>query len=317
MSYLEPPRRRRRMRPGQPFEFSWLVASDHHWIKAKKIDRHLHSQAETKTYLVPVASERVLRYKPLESATGLFRDFAGLELKESAFRQFANTYGLLTGEEMISIPTGTAKFPIRSIIRGEDDTGCSEIVPQAEPEELWFQEITDMRRWLRLWDALQSESPQQNLRPFIRWDEAGVLVRFDDYDAWIANKHNPELLSELQHGDLIRPALYQLQRVVNEKLDLYPSSLQLLWEHGQLLYFVRPKNLLAALWLQFSLAIDGNRQYRICRGCDRWFEVGGGRKRTDAATCSPTCRKRKHRRDGEQQVQRKRSRRHKRAGKLS
>ena len=36
------------------------------------------------------------------------------------------------------------------------------------------------------------------------------------------------------------------------------------------------RTLLGCMWLQFARAIGGEKSYRICQNCKRWFEIGGG-----------------------------------------
>ena len=52
---------------------------------------------------------------------------------------------------------------------------------------------------------------------------------------------------------------------------------------------VVPESLIAAIWVQLALAIEGNREYRQCDQCRRWFEVAA-EKREDARFCGDPCR---------------------------
>jgi hypothetical protein len=36
------------------------------------------------------------------------------------------------------------------------------------------------------------------------------------------------------------------------------------------------RTLLGCMWLQFARAIGGDKSYRVCQNCKRWFEIGGG-----------------------------------------
>src|SRR5262249_32215996 len=56
-----------------------------------------------------------------------------------------------------------------------------------------------------------------------------------------------------------------------------------------------PAALLDALWLQFACAIDGNKDYRQCQECKRWFELSPGIARADRLFCSNACRTRAYR----------------------
>lgn len=69
-----------------------------------------------------------------------------------------------------------------------------------------------------------------------------------------------------------------------------------------------PNSLLGAVWLQFALAISGDKHYRQCPGCQNFFEVSPSvrrddtsqpeegddsrkrRKRVDRSHCDNACR---------------------------
>jgi hypothetical protein len=263
------------MRHGQPFQFTWLAAREHRWVEARLVESPTGALGDPGICLVQAGSQ-ARKYQPFQSATGIFRNFAALDLKRDAIQTFANEYGML--EERLVVLDGTMR--------------------RGEPEYLWFEQIREVRRWLDLWDAIQSGSIEM-LKDIIKWrDKDAVMIDYEGHQEWIAtNALYPELLPRFVSGELVQPALYLLQRVMNEKLEKYKSTPQLLWDNGKLFYFIRPQTLLAAIWLQFALAVDGDRQYRICGGCQRWFEIGGGAKRADSKTCDQTCRKRLERRE--------------------
>ncbi len=60
---------------------------------------------------------------------------------------------------------------------------------------------------------------------------------------------------------------------------------------------IRPRGVSGAVWLQFARALEGNRDYRQCAECDRWWEAGpDGRSRSHKAYCSNACKQRAYRR---------------------
>jgi hypothetical protein len=76
--------------------------------------------------------------------------------------------------------------------------------------------------------------------------------------------------------------------------QLQDIGARLLWKRNhvkQELCFV-PPHLLAAVWLQFAQAVDGNKGYRSCEQCDRWFELSPKMARADKVFCSSACRSR-------------------------
>jgi hypothetical protein len=56
-----------------------------------------------------------------------------------------------------------------------------------------------------------------------------------------------------------------------------------------------PLSLLGAVWLQFARAVGGNKEYRACASCERWFEVSPETARTNRQFCSEACRSRAYR----------------------
>lgn len=58
---------------------------------------------------------------------------------------------------------------------------------------------------------------------------------------------------------------------------------------------IGPATLLGALWLQFALAIDGNREYRSCTTCGRFYELDPAVARTNRLYCTDACRMKAYR----------------------
>jgi hypothetical protein len=262
----------------KPIEFVWPRHQRHEWIDTQSIP--MDGPKKSGTFLVAAGDAAGDFYKPLENATGLFKNFGLLKLKKSAIQKFADKYGML----------GIWK-PVagKQVARGK-------IMTSGEDHELWLEEVDRMRSALELWDAIVAyrNGSKSDLRKLIEWrDRSSVLYQKGESWAWIATPHEPEVLEKLQYPELVQPALRHLQRLLNENLKRHQSLAQLLWSQTELRIFVRPTSLIAAMWLQFALAIDGDRQYRTCMECGRWFEVGGPNKRSDAETCDVTCRKRR------------------------
>lgn len=84
-----------------------------------------------------------------------------------------------------------------------------------------------------------------------------------------------------------------LQNTVNENMQRLGCSPRLLWERTARETRLRirsvPQSLIAAMWVQFAMAIEGNRDYQQCDQCGGWFEVAA-EKREDARFCSNACR---------------------------
>jgi endogenous inhibitor of DNA gyrase (YacG/DUF329 family) len=51
-----------------------------------------------------------------------------------------------------------------------------------------------------------------------------------------------------------------------------------------------PRDLLSALWIQFGLAVSGQKQYRKCAWCGSAFEISPRVARTNRLFCSNACK---------------------------
>src|SRR5206468_8187324 len=92
------------------------------------------------------------------------------------------------------------------------------------------------------------------------------------------------------------PALMHVQESVNGRLGAMASP-GLRWdaESGRMALELVPRGLLGALWLQFALAVGGNKEFRQCGQCNTWFELSPETSRTNRLFCSGACRTRAHR----------------------
>lgn len=60
--------------------------------------------------------------------------------------------------------------------------------------------------------------------------------------------------------------------------------------------YIKPRDLASALWLQFSLAVTEQTEFRKCLHCPAWFTFGPGTgRRKTAFYCSARCRRAAHR----------------------
>ena len=58
-------------------------------------------------------------------------------------------------------------------------------------------------------------------------------------------------------------------------------------------FYVVPRTLLGAMWLQFAEAISQQKDYRRCRNCHTPFEISTGRttgSRSDRTFCTVACK---------------------------
>ena len=150
-----------------------------------------------------------------------------------------------------------------------------------------------------LWDATRSNDVGQ-LRRFILLQEGGgqageFIYRSreevgDGYEAGVIDETAHDIPADAKSlrkpRNVIRLALIVVQQVTNAQLSTHtgplllsappPPPRDLAAEEvppGRLNLRIVPKNLMGAIWLQFASGIDGNKDYRRCRACGKWFEI--------------------------------------------
>jgi hypothetical protein len=220
-------------------------------------------------------------YEPLRDHPGLFLHFADTEATPEGILQFANRYGLL----------GVGPRP-----RG--------LFLTPEPLKFWVEQIQEMRRAVELYNALRGG---KGLDRLIRWesdDERGEVSVYytgkpDRPELIASSRMVVDVFESFPHGDKIRPARCFLQSVVRKNMAAPVGLVELRLLHDRdwhpALIGV-PRNLLGALWLQFSEVYAG-KELRRCLECKEWFAVRGRgpRTRSDVQFCSVACRNRAYR----------------------
>ena len=82
--------------------------------------------------------------------------------------------------------------------------------------------------------------------------------------------------------------------MVGKRCELGPSGeqpIEIAGERARTELKLVPGSLLGGLWLQFARAIEGNRVYRECRECGRWFEfMDGGVRSGSGLHPKPDCK---------------------------
>lgn len=289
--------------PDVPLQFTWAVAeSGHRWVDSHAFDAP-KVRARFLTTGRPIGSGvvRVRRYQPLSSRSGLFRDFSAVEPTPEAIKEFAHRYGLLGGNLVKQIPLDHESRKKQARLGTGEQLGA------------WTKEILTMGHAVDLWEAAR-QGDVERLGGQIHWEPDGSGVRIDTHPGvefselpkapfhmdrgWIASKHlDQDVLSRFIPGDLVKPALYRVQSVINEHLHGRASP-RLLWdeERERLGLYIVPDGLIGALWLQFARAVERNTTFRQCFECGSWFELAPGTGRSDKLYCSTPCRIRAYRR---------------------
>lgn len=283
------------------FIFRWEVPEGgFRWVEAHECDwqnPHQSMQAQRERWLtdmIPVGrrySRR--RYGPLEEFPALFRTFADTPVTEEGVLRFANPYGRLGMERSILVPDE----------RPSDRDG---VMGSGERLHTWIDQIHAMQRALEIWDALDPPNVSK-LQECIRLEHrpsGGVGATYrDNRDGGLfthlicdSEGEHPDLSDFIRPPDVLRPALFFVQQIVNARLKAHASpSLLYTPEQDRLRLHIEPKNLLGCLWLQFARAIDGNRRYERCRECGRWLEISLDAYRTSRKFCSNACRSKNYR----------------------
>ncbi len=263
-----------------PSRAEQLAASDENWrlfLVEKPGDRK------------DAGSEGIRYVRPLRDFTGLFRIFADTSENPEGILGFAHRFGFL--HDRSAIDEGTVLVSVPELY-GEDEP------VYAERFEIWRAEILAMREAVEIWD-LACADDKSGLFRFIRRNRDGTLVFWTEarryaQDVEILDDPDWPKIARIFSDtvDLLGPAKYVVSNLVNTALDearVHPQLGFKLEDHSHHLAIV-PENLLGAMWLQFARALDGNREYRACRHCGTWFEIGSGAASRARQFCSNRCR---------------------------
>jgi hypothetical protein len=258
----------------EPFQFGWEVPEGGY-----RYERGSAENAEFGTELMliestPVGVSRMVkRHRTLKESTGLFIEFAHVDATPAGIIAFANQYGPLGGTLTQLVTVGKRNAKEKPVYAGESIAA-------------WLREIAAVRRLLQLW--LQDIKAEITFRTaaesiFAEWASGSSVVAFRATD--------PDTYERLKNKTA-EIALHYLRAQVNAKLIEHPATARLIYEksRGAFGLFIVPSSLIAAIWLQFAAAIDGNRRYRSCKNCGKWFEVGGSGRRAHTEACSDSCR---------------------------
>jgi len=236
-------------------------------------------------------------FAPLMEHTGLFREFADMHpLTPEKAIAFADKFGTLGAEDLT--------FKIDRAIEGGTlpGHGLARALKWHTGERLsaWDFEVAAANHIVELMDLIRSKDVT-GLSRFITWSEDGQDAKYrgikDAFKTITSAQLNANPASPTRTPDVIRPAMWAIQTQINLRLKNYVSKPKLLWDSQVRRLTVRiiPENLISAIWLQIALAVEGNKDYRQCSQCQRWFEVGGDHVREDAKYCQQSCRSKAYR----------------------
>jgi hypothetical protein len=284
----------------------WRVAVDgYRWVKAKAIrdDDDYEGRFLTSGIL---ARSRV--YSPFIDEPSLFIKLSELEPTEKGVVAFANLYGLVVGETIMTL---------------EDRKTAT-----GDRLKTWRRAIVTMRHALDVWNAIKEADRKKISRWFALEDHGDFVdIVYSPDEPWPTGvgHFSPQFTKDdraWEFGDArgepdladipmneTGAALAWLRMNVREHLreNASPSFLYLPESKDPvpLGLSIVPKNLLGVVWLQFARAIEGDVWYQRCLQCQRWFRVSTKARRPTTTFCSTNCRVKYHRRPKKDRQRRK------------
>lgn len=268
--------------------------------------------------------------RPIEEEPTLFLKFAETEPTPKGILEFANKYGPITTGKDISAPRYShpkdrpQEAPWKHGVRGTADIGDGLVyaVVRGDSLRFWLEELQDMRWTVQLWEWLKDEDIY-SLSKIIYWFKDSERIGFclTDKDTllsypsaeevaknahmsgkrviagWLATKEHDAIFSRFRPGDTLLPAKYLLHGLINKRLETHRIIPRLLLnDNNELVPYLVPENLLAAMWLQFFKAITGETKYKRCAICGKWEDATEKRRNWSVhRECANRERVRKHR----------------------
>jgi hypothetical protein len=233
------------------------------------------------------------RYQPTRRHGGLFRTFADIKPGPDAqgLVNFANQFGLLGTPPSgfrLNYPTmNVPKLPTTWDLLG-----------------IWLLAIGEMRDLVMLREMIR-EGNRERLGQHIQWEGSTEIYYCTWPDPILGGGERELIFSVDRHGhtleqftpgDVILPAMHYLRRRVNYWSHAAASP-KLVWDafKSRMELKLIPSSLLGAMWLQFALAIAGDKDFRQCKECGQWFELSPITARANRLFCSGPCKSKDYR----------------------
>lgn len=283
-----------------PDDFQWPVAVGGYSWELRKARRRANEDFHEKEVLVAQPPHTEPRqYNPLAEPK-LYQSLANCSLKNEGIAEFTSRYGLL----------------------GLTLTELEEMGPRysklySEQAGDWMVEIVDMRAAIAVWDAMNGigdlselvkrfdELDEPTARRVTEWNKARTpfgpgdwaLVAQCDTDFDVDYRIAPA-----PRADSREAAAWEVVKLLaNDRLSKHCSPVLYNRSARSLALTpavkTTPKNLLGAIWQQFTRVILGDVEYRTCLACPRQIEISteGRGKQSNVMFCSDACRTRDHR----------------------
>jgi len=272
----------------QLFQFIWHVLEEGYQWRGPVREFDVAVNRHDEPALIELGETR----RPYKPEPDLFLEFASIDPNSDAeILRFANSYGLL-GSGLRTL----APEPKR---KGERITAAT-----GELRSHWQEHLHRMKAAVSLWEAIKAADTSV-LDRCIRWRSRDhVTYDWPPSSEWTTpwSTHatiaspttNSHLLKRFERGEVVKPARYYLQEVVNKSLAELVAP-RLLWiapDRKTMGLFIVPDTLIGCLWLQLASAIADFCKFRLCEGCDKPMLVApeGSGYRTNRKTCSNACR---------------------------
>jgi hypothetical protein len=265
--------------------------------------RHLQNQSlgndaglveAAESYLVPAIAwrpEAQVTLRAYEPPDNFFLTLVETADTLEALKLFADEYGLLGQDRELVAVKGLQSA--RAVPADRLTTWLDFLAELSAAVEL-LRRVQEARR-------LDSAGPLEDV---VRWDGTdSVWYNYSSperqpFTPIAHHEYHPEVLSMFAPGDLLGPAQYHFQDIVNAHLrgGLSGQLRRLPPEGGQpskLGLFFQPDSLAVFLWFQLAGAADAAKKIRRCVECGRWLvmapkaDVEG---RISRLTCSARCR---------------------------
>jgi len=283
---------------GLPLQFdATLPGNGYEWKETTGVISRKPVETRRRRFLTSAPDgEGHQRLLSSDSDASLFRQFADLQPNEEAVRDFANDYGLLGVNQVDIVSSRRGDEPGHRYQKGEDlDTWSSEIGELSHLLQLSDRLRVGDDAWIG--SFLHEDLGIEGLPEPVKLVYTPPPSRSLSEVIVASESMRPQLLSDFRRGEWAPAALYALCELVSQKLKEHPVELSLRPGRGRhkTEEVLTTKNMASFMWLQFEAAVDGEKEYRQCEQCRKWYEVSA-EVREGAKYCRTACRTKAHRR---------------------
>ena len=269
------------------FDFSWSVAKGYEWLTVEPSEVQSPDPPRAAWVLREVPDQAARSYQPLTDATGLFRTFASARPTKAGVLAFANEYGLL----------GTRKYLDPDPQEVPDALAGEQVVGERLSD--WITHILVMKDAVDVWDLVATKDEaglkklQRSRKPFTKPSAhrlAEPAAVEPQHDAYTADGFDRLGYYESPRSASLSDAWTFVMDAVTQHLEETGVEMTMKWSATERTarFYVAPRSLLAAMWVQFAEAVSEQKTYERCRLCGTPFEVSTAQtgKRTNRRFCS-------------------------------